>query len=101
MLTFTLPSAEEEILALSSSLFTGAKLEMRESEFGIKSIQLGLGTLEEVFLNIAKKAALQTFNPKENTKTLTLPSGATLQARTFTEYVKIQERSPARIPEAL
>nr|XP_027124397.1 ABC transporter A family member 11-like [Coffea arabica] len=96
MLTFTLPSAEEEILARFFS-----ELEKRESEFGIKSIQIGLGTLEEVFLNIAKKAALQTFNPKENMKTLTLPSGATLQVPLGAEYVKIPGTESRQNPRGL
>ncbi|KAL3528345.1 hypothetical protein ACH5RR_007667 [Cinchona calisaya] len=66
-----------------------SELEKREREFGIKKIQLGLGTLEAVFLNVAKKAALQTFNPKENMKLLTLSSGAALQVPLGAEYVKI------------
>ncbi|KAI3995436.1 hypothetical protein MKX01_006658 [Papaver californicum] len=35
------------------------KLEDKKNEFGIGDIQLGLTTLEEVFLNIAKKAELE------------------------------------------
>ncbi|XP_078158441.1 ABC transporter A family member 2-like [Carex rostrata] len=50
-LTFVIPRDKE---ALLTSFF--AELEERESEFGISDIQLGLTTLEEVFLNIAKQA---------------------------------------------
>lgn len=95
-LTFTLPNAEEGILACFFS-----ELEKRESEFGIKSIQLGLGTLEEVFLNVAKRAALETFNPKENMKTLTLPSGAMLQVAPGAEYVKIPGTESHQNPRGL
>jgi len=35
-------------------------LQDREGEFGISDIQLGLTTLEEVFLNIAKQAELES-----------------------------------------
>jgi hypothetical protein len=35
-----------------------AELQERESEFGISDVQMGLTTLEEVFLNIAKQAEL-------------------------------------------
>ncbi|CAL5362173.1 unnamed protein product [Camellia sinensis] len=38
----------------------------RESEFGIVDIQLGLTTLEEVFLNVASKAALETATVENN-----------------------------------
>ncbi|KAJ0960094.1 hypothetical protein J5N97_000126 [Dioscorea zingiberensis] len=36
------------------------ELQDREIEFGISDIQLGLTTLEEVFLNIARQAELET-----------------------------------------
>lgn len=43
---------------MSQSFFT--ELQDREKEFGIADIQLGLTTLEEVFLNIARQADLET-----------------------------------------
>ncbi|KAL0416463.1 UNVERIFIED_CONTAM: ABC transporter A family member 2 [Sesamum latifolium] len=51
----------------------------REKEFGIADIQLGLTTLEEVFLNIAKKAELDSGAADGTFATLVLNSGAFLQ----------------------
>ncbi|KAF3340484.1 ABC transporter A family member 2 isoform X2 [Carex littledalei] len=50
-LTFVIPRDKEALL----TFLCGITRE-RESEFGISDIQLGLTTLEEVFLNIAKQA---------------------------------------------
>lgn len=46
----------------------------RENEFGISDIQLGLTTLEEVFLNIAKQAELESAAAEGRLATLTLTS---------------------------
>lgn len=56
-----------------------AELENRKLEFGILNIQIGLTTLEEVFLNIAKKAELEVAASEETIMPLILPSGTTLQ----------------------
>lgn len=56
-----------------------AELDKRKTEFGILNIQIGLTTLEEVFLSIAKKAELEVAATEETIKTLILPSGTTLQ----------------------
>lgn len=56
-----------------------AELDYRKREFGILNIQIGLTTLEEVFLSIAKKAELEVAASEETIKTLILPSGTTLQ----------------------
>ncbi|CAI9112242.1 OLC1v1012661C1 [Oldenlandia corymbosa var. corymbosa] len=83
-LTFTLPNAGEDILA---DFFS--ELESRESQFGIKSIQLGLGTLEEVFLNIVKNAELEKTGAEEKHERLTLPSGDTVLVPVGAKSVKI------------
>lgn len=57
------------------------ELQEREEEFGITDIQLGLTTLEEVFLNIAKKAELESAAAEGSFATLNLISGASLQVR--------------------
>ncbi|RZC60771.1 hypothetical protein C5167_022539 [Papaver somniferum] len=46
-----------------------------EREFGISDIELGLTTLEEVFLNIAKRAKLESAVAEGTLVTLTLTSG--------------------------
>lgn len=60
-----------------------AELQEREKEFGIADIQLGLTTLEEVFLNIAKKAELETAINEDRYATLTLNSGTSIQVCIF------------------
>lgn len=58
-----------------------AELEDRKSEFGIADLQLGLTTLEEVFLNIAKQAELESAAAEGRFTTLSLPSGTSVQVR--------------------
>lgn len=67
-----------DILTLSQQRFFG-ELQDREGEFGISDIQLGLTTLEEVFLNIAKQAELETSTAEGTLVTLNLSSGTTIQ----------------------
>lgn len=55
------------------------ELQGREVELGIADIQLGLSTLEEVFLNIARQAELETAASEGRVVTLTLTSGASLE----------------------
>lgn len=65
-----------------------AELQDREEEFGISDIQLGLTTLEEVFLNIAKQAELESSSMEENLVTLNLSSGLSIQVRNSTKAFK-------------
>lgn len=59
------------------SFFT--ELQEKEEEFGITDIQLGLTTLEEVFLNIARQAELETAAAEGRLVPLTLTSGTVLE----------------------
>lgn len=61
------------------------ELESRTREFGIRNLQLGLGTLEDVFLNIVKKAELESdADASQDTRTIiTLASGASLRVNFF------------------
>ena len=56
------------------------ELQDREEEFGISDIQLGLATLEEVFLNIARQAELESAAAEGSSTTLTLTSGESVKA---------------------
>lgn len=56
-----------------------ADLQEKENEFGISDIQLGLTTLEEVFLNIAGQAELENAAAEGSLATLTLSSGGSIQ----------------------
>ena len=59
------------------------ELQDRQGEFGISDIQLGRTTLDEVFLNIAKQAELESAAAEGRMETLTLTSGASVQASGF------------------
>lgn len=58
---------------------TLGELEDRQREFGVADIQLGLTTLEEVFLNIAGQAELETAEADGRLEILTLTSGTSVQ----------------------
>ncbi|KAF3320646.1 hypothetical protein FCM35_KLT14780 [Carex littledalei] len=83
-LTFVIPRDKEPFL---TSFF--AELQNRESEFGISDIQLGLTTLEEVFLNIAKQAELESSAAEGNLVTLNLTSGTSIQVPKGVRFVGI------------
>ncbi|XAR50078.1 Sulfate-transporting ATPase [Bertholletia excelsa] len=83
-LTYVIPHEKEELLM---SFF--AELQDREREFGIADIQLGLTTLEEVFLNIAKKAELENAAAEGSLATLTLTSGTILQIPIGARFIGI------------
>ncbi|ERN03831.1 hypothetical protein AMTRI_Chr05g73820 [Amborella trichopoda] len=83
-LTFVIPHKKEELL---TGFF--AELQDREREFGISDIHLGLTTLEEVFLNIAKKAELEYATSERHFATLTLPSRPSIQVPTGARFVGI------------
>ncbi|CAO2206628.1 unnamed protein product [Urochloa humidicola] len=83
-LTFVIPHHKEPLL----TRFFG-ELQDREGEFGISDIQLGLTTLEEVFLNIAKQAELESSTAEGTLVTLNLSSGATIQIPKGARFVGI------------
>nr|GLL35566.1 ABC transporter A family member 9-like [Ipomoea trifida] len=83
-LTFVIPHEQERQL---DEFFK--EMENRKSDFGIQNVQIGLSTLEEVFLSIAQKAELESATAEGNVKTLTLPSGASIQVHLGAKYVEI------------
>ncbi|OMO54833.1 ABC transporter-like protein [Corchorus capsularis] len=83
-MTFVIPHDREKLL---TEVFR--KLQDREREFGIADTQLGLTTLEEVFLEIAKKAELEGAITERRLATLTLTSGTSLQIPVGSRFVKI------------
>ncbi|KAJ8560529.1 hypothetical protein K7X08_022389 [Anisodus acutangulus] len=95
-LTFVIPHEKEKLL---ENFF--AELDNRKTEFGILNIQIGLTTLEEVFLNIAKKAELEVAASEETIKTLILPSGTTLQVPLGSKYVEIPGTISTENPRGL
>ncbi|KAJ8563227.1 hypothetical protein K7X08_031679 [Anisodus acutangulus] len=95
-LTFVIPNEKEKLL---ENFF--ADQDNTKTEFGILNIQIGLTTLEEVFLNIARKAELEVAASEETIKTLILPSGTTLQVPLGSKYVEIPGTISTENPQDL
>ncbi|KAJ7956358.1 ABC transporter A family member 2 [Quillaja saponaria] len=83
-LTFVIPHDRESHM---TNFFE--ELQDREREFGISDIQLGLTTLEEVFLNIAKQAELESAAAEGTLVTLTLTSGESVEIPVGARFVGI------------
>ncbi|KAM7269434.1 hypothetical protein ACFE04_024931 [Oxalis oulophora] len=84
-LTFVIPHEKEGLL---TNFFE--ELQSREREFGISDIQLSLTTMEEVFLNIARQAELETAAAERRMATLTLTTtGASVEIPVGARFVGI------------
>ncbi|KAL2340805.1 hypothetical protein Fmac_008745 [Flemingia macrophylla] len=92
-ITFVIPHDRE---ALLTNFFS--ELQDREEEFGISDIQLGLTTLEEVFLNIAKQAELENAAAEGSLVTLNLTSGESVQIPIGARFVGIPGTESAENP---
>ncbi|KAH6797364.1 ATP-binding cassette A2 [Perilla frutescens var. hirtella] len=95
-LTFVIPHVKEKLL---KNFFT--ELQEREKELGIADIQLGLTTLEEVFLNIAKQAELESAAAEGAFATLILNSGASLQVPVGARFIGIPGTESADNPRGI
>ncbi|KAL3528348.1 hypothetical protein ACH5RR_007670 [Cinchona calisaya] len=95
-LTFVIPHDKERLL---TNFF--AELEDRKTEFGIADIQLGLTTLEEVFLNIAKKAQLESAAADGSFESLTLNSGLSVQIPVGARFVGIPGTESTENPNGM
>ncbi|XP_004301161.1 PREDICTED: ABC transporter A family member 2-like [Fragaria vesca subsp. vesca] len=95
-LTFVIPQEKEGRLP---SFF--AELEHRQQEFGIVDIQLGLTTLEEVFLNISRQAELDAAMAEGRLVTLTLTSGESVEIPVGAKYATIPKTESEEHPQGL
>ncbi|ESQ31765.1 hypothetical protein EUTSA_v10003613mg [Eutrema salsugineum] len=95
-MTFVIPHDKEKLLAR----FFG-ELQDRESEFGISDIQLGLATLEEVFLNIARRAELESATAQGTMVTLELESGISVEIPVGARFVGIPGTENAENPRGI
>lgn len=66
-----------------------ADLSARGKELGVADTQLSLSTLEEVFLNIARQAELETAQAEGRFDTITLADGSTVQVPIGAELVSL------------
>ncbi|KAE9453803.1 hypothetical protein C3L33_14290, partial [Rhododendron williamsianum] len=94
-LTYVIPHDREGLLM---NFF--AELQDREKEFGIADIQLGLTTLEEVFLNIARQAELES-SASGSLATLTLTSGTAVQIPVGARFIAIPGTESAENPKGV
>ncbi|CAL1368225.1 unnamed protein product [Linum trigynum] len=95
-MTFVIPHDKEKLL---TNFF--AELEDRQAEFGIKDIQLGLATLEEVFLNIARQAEVESATAEGRFIALNLTSGTSLQIPVGSSFVGIPGTESTENPRGL
>ncbi|KAK1311874.1 ABC transporter A family member 2 [Acorus calamus] len=95
-LTFVIPHEKEGLL---TEFF--AELQDRERELGISDIQLGLTTLEEVFLNIARQAELENASIEGSLVTLDLLSGNSIQIPRGARFIGIPGTESAENPRGL
>ncbi|KAG7535104.1 ABC transporter-like [Arabidopsis thaliana x Arabidopsis arenosa] len=95
-MTFVIPHDKEQLL---TGFF--AELQDRESEFGISDIQLGLATLEEVFLNIARRAELESATVEGTMVTLELESGIAVEIPVGARFVGIPGTENAENPRGI
>ncbi|KAB5531931.1 hypothetical protein DKX38_018601 [Salix brachista] len=95
-LTFVIPHDKERVL---TNFF--AELQERQREFCISDIQLGLATLEEVFLNIAKQAELESAAAEGKMVTLALTSGKSVQIPVGARFVGIPETESSENPNGI
>ncbi|KAI9086495.1 hypothetical protein K1719_031579 [Acacia pycnantha] len=95
-LTYVIPHDREGVLM---NFFE--ELQDREEEFGISDIQLGLATLEEVFLNIARQAELESAAAEGSLTTLTLTSGESVKIPVGARFVGIPGSESAENPRGI
>uniref|UniRef100_A0A6M2F1H9 ABC transporter domain-containing protein n=1 Tax=Populus davidiana TaxID=266767 RepID=A0A6M2F1H9_9ROSI len=95
-LTFVIPHDKERVL---TKFF--AELQERQREFHVSDIQLGLATLEEVFLNIAKQAELESAAAEGKMVTLALTSGKSVQIPVGARFVGIPETESPENPSGI
>ncbi|XP_011047161.1 PREDICTED: ABC transporter A family member 2 [Populus euphratica] len=91
--TFVIPHDKESVL---KNFF--AELQARQREFNVSDIQLGLATLEEVFLNIAKQAELESAAAEGKMVTLDLTSGKSVQIPVGARFVGVPETNSPENP---
>uniref|UniRef100_A0A803L938 ABC transporter domain-containing protein n=2 Tax=Chenopodium quinoa TaxID=63459 RepID=A0A803L938_CHEQI len=92
--TYIIPHEKEPLLKKAFG-----EVQDRQSEFGITDIQLGLATLEEVFLNIAKQEEMESAASEERFVTLSLTSGASIQIPMGARFVGIPGTESAENPQ--
>ncbi|XP_028787945.1 ABC transporter A family member 2 [Neltuma alba] len=95
-LTYVIPHDREGVLM---NFFE--ELQDREEEFGISDIQLGLATLEEVFLNIARQAELESATAEGSSTILTLTSGESVKIPVGARFVGIPGTESAENPRGI
>ncbi|XP_022843392.1 ABC transporter A family member 2-like [Olea europaea var. sylvestris] len=95
-LTFVIPHEKEKLL---TKFFE--ELQEKVKEYGIADIQLGLTTLEEVFLNIVKQAELESAASEGSFATMTLNSGISVQVPVGARFVGVPGTESTENPRGI
>ncbi|XP_073143573.1 ABC transporter A family member 2-like [Henckelia pumila] len=95
-LTFAIQSEKEELL---HDFFDD--LEQQERMFGILNTEIGLATLEEVFLNIVNNAETEIATTIESMHLVTFPSGDSVSVPVGAKHAKIPESETPQNPRGL
>ncbi|KAK8267962.1 hypothetical protein V6Z11_D11G035700 [Gossypium hirsutum] len=80
---------------------TSLELQPREKEFSIGDIQLGLTTLEEVFMNVAMRTELETAFTEGRMTTFTIPNGLVVEIPAGARYIGIPGTESPHYPQGL
>eukprot|EP00245_Coleochaete_scutata_P012781 TRINITY_DN5005_c0_g1_i1.p1 TRINITY_DN5005_c0_g1~~TRINITY_DN5005_c0_g1_i1.p1 ORF type:complete len:1006 (-),score=193.03 TRINITY_DN5005_c0_g1_i1:975-3992(-) len=73
-------------------------LKERKTELGITDVQLSLSTLEEVFLNIARQAELETAQAEGRFEMVTLDNGTVIRVPIGAQFVGVPGTATAQNP---
>jgi hypothetical protein len=75
-------------------------LEHRKTQLGVTDLQMGLTTLEEVFLTITKQADLENAAAEGRVETLTI-HGQTMNVPVGTRYIRVPNSVSTDVPNGL
>ncbi|MCO5597008.1 hypothetical protein L7F22_051080 [Adiantum nelumboides] len=95
-LTYIIPKEREDQLM---NFFD--ELQDKQAEFGIADIQMSLTTLEEVFLNIAKQAELESAAEEGRFEMVLLPDGTSLRVPIGATFVTVPNSEMEEHPQGM
>ncbi|KAK5782868.1 hypothetical protein PVK06_037373 [Gossypium arboreum] len=83
----------------AAAWLTNSELQPREKEFGIGDVQLGLTTLEEVFMDVAMRTELETAFTEGRMTTFTMPNGLDVEIPVGARYIGISGTESPHYPQ--
>ncbi|KAH7443557.1 hypothetical protein KP509_02G040100 [Ceratopteris richardii] len=95
-LTYIIPREQEDCL---TEFFD--ELQDKQLAFGIADIQMSLTTLEEVFLNIARKAELESAAEEGRFETVILPNGTSMKVPIGATFITVPDSQTDDHPQGM